>query len=328
MNAVALRMILVLAATSVAAAAQERWIDPSSHVQRKITVDAETTVEVLEWRGPGRAVILLAQLGQTAHIYDDWAASLAHDYRVLAITRRGYGESVTRTNAYSTERLARDVLAVIDSEHVERPILVGHGMAGEELSWIGVNAPERISGLVYLDAAYDRTHVGEEAAIAARIPTQPSQPHDMTSVSSVVAWMSRNVGGAIPEAEVRQMADVGPDGRVIGPRSARSGQPSVLAQLTRVDPAGIRVPVLALYAPRTSATALPGCQAPEASSVREACGALSEWMTQQLNRSKQLFAGIPQARIADLAGANSFMFLSNPIEVAAALKTFASEVAH
>ena len=206
-------------------------------------------------------------------------------------------------------------------------ILVAHGVAGEELSWIGVNAPDRISGLVYLDAAYDRTHVGEEAAIAARIPTQAPQPNDMTSVSSVVAWMSRNVGGPIPEAEVRQMADVGPDGRVIGPRSAGSGQPSVLAQLTRVDPAGIRVPVLALYAPRTSAAALPGCQAPEVPSVREACGALYEWTTQQLNRSQQLFAGIPQARIADVPGASSFMFLSNPIEVTAALKAFASEVA-
>ena len=77
-----------------------------------------------------------------------------------------------------------------------------------------------------------------------------------------------------------------------------------------------------------SAKRLPGCQAPEVPSVREACGALYEWMTEQLNRSQQLFAGIPQARIADVPGASSFMFLSNPTEVATALKAFASELAH
>src|SRR5215213_9396131 len=146
---------LLTVAPASAAEAQTAWTDPAPHVQRLITVQPNVNVEVLEWSGPGRPVILLAQLGQTAHIYDDWARSLSATYRVLAITRRGFGASSSTAADYSTERLARDVLAVIDAERLQKPVIVGHGFAGEEMSWLGVNAPDRISGLVYLDAAYD-----------------------------------------------------------------------------------------------------------------------------------------------------------------------------
>jgi non-heme chloroperoxidase len=310
-----------------AADAQSTWRDPSPHEQRFVTVESNVRVEVLDWGGSGRPLVLLTQLGQTSHIYDDWAASLARDFRVLGITRRGFGASTGATDDYSTERLARDVLAVIEAEHLTKPILVGHGVAGEELSWIGVNDADRVAGLVYLDAAYDRSNVGAEAAIARRIPTGPPAPQDMSSVESVAAWMSKGVGGPIPQAEVRQLAEVAPDGRVVGQRTSPGSGNAVMAQFKRVDPSGIRVPVLALYATRRSAAVLPGCQAPKEPSVVDACNELFAWMTAQLDRSKQLFGGIPRpVRIMDLPGANSFMFLSNGPEVTSAVKAFASEL--
>jgi pimeloyl-ACP methyl ester carboxylesterase len=47
--------------------------------------------------------------------------------------------------------------------HIERPVLVGHSIAGQELSSIGRRFPEKVSGLIYLDAAtgfafYDPAH--------------------------------------------------------------------------------------------------------------------------------------------------------------------------
>ena len=55
---------------------------------------------------------------------------------------------------YSADRLGNDVLAVMDVLKIGRPVLVGHSLAGEELSSIGSRYPEKVSGLVYLDAAY------------------------------------------------------------------------------------------------------------------------------------------------------------------------------
>jgi non-heme chloroperoxidase len=46
------------------------------------------------------------------------------------------------------------VLAVIDALKLEHPILVGHSIAGEELSSIGSRHPEKVAGLIYLDAAF------------------------------------------------------------------------------------------------------------------------------------------------------------------------------
>src|SRR6185295_19207740 len=58
------------------------------------------------------------------------------------------------TTGYHADRLADDVLAVIDSLHLAMPVLAGHSLAGEELSSIGSRHPEKVAGLVYLDAAY------------------------------------------------------------------------------------------------------------------------------------------------------------------------------
>jgi len=44
--------------------------------------------------------------------------------------------------------------AVLDSLQLKSPILIGHSFGGEELSSIGSRRPERIAGLVYLDAGY------------------------------------------------------------------------------------------------------------------------------------------------------------------------------
>jgi non-heme chloroperoxidase len=69
---------------------------------------------------------------------------------------RGFGGSsrpAPTVDNHSAERLGDDVLAVIDALQFNRPILIGHSVAGEELSSIGSRHPEKVAGLVYLDAA-------------------------------------------------------------------------------------------------------------------------------------------------------------------------------
>ena len=113
------------------------WRDPSPHHSRAVPVDENVRLEVLDWGGPGRPVVLLAGLGNTAHVFDDFAPKLAHSYHVYGITRRGYGASSCPDEGYAAERLAEDVLGVIDALGLDRPVLMGHSIAGEELSVIG-----------------------------------------------------------------------------------------------------------------------------------------------------------------------------------------------
>jgi non-heme chloroperoxidase len=140
------------------------WRDASPHTVQFITVDKDVKLEVLDWGGSGRPVVLLSGLGDTAHVFDDFAPKLSSQFHVYGITRRGFGASsgpVPGSENYSADRLGDDVLAVLDALKLDRPVLVGHSIAGEELSSVGTRHPEKVAGLVYLDAGngyafYDR----------------------------------------------------------------------------------------------------------------------------------------------------------------------------
>ena len=130
------------------------WHDPSPHKVQFVTVERDVRLEVLDWGGTGRNVVLLAGLGNTAHIYDDLAPALAARFHVYGVTRRGYRESSTPLTGYSAERLGQDVIAVLAALKIDSPVLVGHSIAGEELSSVVSQDSKRIAGLVCLDAAY------------------------------------------------------------------------------------------------------------------------------------------------------------------------------
>jgi pimeloyl-ACP methyl ester carboxylesterase len=130
-------------------------IDESMHSTRFITVDKNVKLEVLDWGGNGRTLILLAGLGDDAHVFDKFGPKLVNaGYHVYGITRRGFGESSIPKSGYSADRLGDDVFAVMKALKLDRPVLVGHSIAGEEMSSIGSRHHEKVAGLVYLDAAY------------------------------------------------------------------------------------------------------------------------------------------------------------------------------
>jgi non-heme chloroperoxidase len=145
--------LTVLCATS-AAQAQTTWRDPSSHQTRLVTVDDGVDLEVLDWGGNGQPIVLLAGLGNTAHVFDDIAPKLARAGHVYGITRRGYGGSSRPQAGYDVERLGLDLLAVLDRLNLSKTVLVGHSIGGQELSYLGSKHPDRVAGLIYLDAAY------------------------------------------------------------------------------------------------------------------------------------------------------------------------------
>jgi len=100
---------------------------------------------------------LLTGLGDTAHVFDEFATKLTATYHVYGITRRGRGVSsspVPNATNYTASRLGEDVLTVIDALHLNKPVVVGHSIAGEELSYIGSYHPDKVAGLIYMEAGY------------------------------------------------------------------------------------------------------------------------------------------------------------------------------
>jgi pimeloyl-ACP methyl ester carboxylesterase len=121
-----------------------------------VTVEENVKLEVVDWGGAGRPLIFLAGMGYNAHSYAPFIAKLVPNYHVYSLTRRGFPpSSISKSESdYSSDRLGDDVAAVIDALKIQRPILVGHSVAGEELSSVGTRHPEKVSGLIYLEAGY------------------------------------------------------------------------------------------------------------------------------------------------------------------------------
>ncbi len=131
-----------------------------------VTVEPGVQLEVLDWGGSGKPLIFLAGAGDTAHRFDGFAPQFTTQHHVYGITRRASGASSQPAPAngnYSADHLGDDVLAVMKALQIDRPVLIGHSIAGQELSSIGSRYPQKVSGLVYLDAAtsfafYDPAH--------------------------------------------------------------------------------------------------------------------------------------------------------------------------
>lgn len=131
--------------------------DTSAHTSRMVTVADGVQLEILDWGGNGRPLVFLAGLGATAHDFDGFAPRFAGKYHVYGITRRGFGASSKPPpddSNYSAERLGDDVLAVINALNLDHPVLIGASLAGEELSSLADRHPDKLAGVVYLDAAF------------------------------------------------------------------------------------------------------------------------------------------------------------------------------
>lgn len=253
---VALGVLVVHAWVAAVACAQESgaWRDPSRHQVKFITVDQDVQLEVLDWGGSGRAIVLLTGSGNTAHVFDDFAPKLSDCCHVYGVTRRGFGRSSHPPTGYDDQRLADDVLRVLDALQLDHPVLAGHSMGGGELTTIGRLHSDRISGLIYLDATADPAgdpsmSDPEFVATEKKLPDalRRGRPAaDLSSIEAFQAGQRRAKHGAFPESEVRQAFDVLPDGR-LGQYKASTREINLAigrGQIKR-DYSNIRVPVLA-----------------------------------------------------------------------------------
>jgi pimeloyl-ACP methyl ester carboxylesterase len=184
-----------------------RWSDPSPHRVRFIQVAGMSPgdsarpmrLEVLDWGGTGPAVVLLAGSGGTAHVYDDLAPQLTNSFRVIGITRRGHGASSRSadTLAYALDGSTSDIKTVLDTLGIRRASLVGHSIAGAEITRFAARWPDRVEKLVYLDSAHDFD--GYDQLLAANPswppPVQIRRGTHNDTVSAYREWGKRDLWG-------------------------------------------------------------------------------------------------------------------------------------
>jgi non-heme chloroperoxidase len=301
------------------------WRDPSPHTVRYVTVDDGVRLEVLDWGGSGRPLVLLAGGGNTAHVFDDFAPKLAAHYRVYGITRRGFGASGFAESPIPADRLRDDVLSALDGLGLDSPVLAGHSIAGAEMSAIARSQPQRIAALVYLDAAYpyafdDGTGptMGEFMAVEGLGPPTPAAG-DLRSFAALRDWHARVDGYPTPEAELRQTWES--DGEApTGKRRSFPGSQVFSAILADGRRDAGRVRALAIFAlPHASERWIRKGADRTVQDRRRAYFTKIDALTER--QAKAFETGVSTARVVRIPGPHH-IFLAKETDVRRAMRTF------
>jgi len=99
-------------------------------------------------RREGEPVLLIQGLGTDSRGWALQRMALGRRYRCFAPDNRGTGLSDKPPGPYSLDQMARDAIAVLDAEGVDRAHVVGASMGGVIAQIIGVLHPERTRSLV------------------------------------------------------------------------------------------------------------------------------------------------------------------------------------
>lgn len=305
------------------------WRDPSKHQVQFITVEDGVRLEVLDWGGSGRPIVLLAGLGFTAHVFDGFAEKLTNSYHVYGITRRGFGASDRPASGYTEQRLTEDDLRVFDSLKLVAPVVAGHSVAGNELSQLGIHHYSRIGGLVYLDALNDGADdYTDYDALCAKLPEAmrkgPSpSPADLKSFPAYRDWRKQTQGISFPESELRNDFAENPDGSVGSRKTPGYVFDAIMTGNWKHDYSEIRVPVLAFVTysetPQEQIQEHRVTDAAERTIIQAVYGT---YVGMTKNRIKRINSAAGGVRVVELWGANHFVFLSNEADVLRELHAF------
>ena len=232
-------------------------MDVSPHTSDFVSVNG-IKLHYLDWGGEGDVILFLAGMGCNAHIFDEFAQRFTDKFHVMALTRRGHGESDHPETGYDVDTLTEDVRQFMDALGIEQVILVGHSMAHIELSHFSTLHPERVLKLVFLDAAYDRSSASYKNMLEKNPLLKfqaPGLNDDHYSVEAYFASIKRVYpalaaiwGELIQEQGLHEITQT-VDGKVVDKMTDAIGE-AINNTLTSYVPedANIKAPTLGIYA--------------------------------------------------------------------------------
>ncbi|MTD16186.1 alpha/beta fold hydrolase [Nakamurella sp. YIM 132087] len=175
---------------------------------REVHCPDGTTISYSVGGGPGGPT-LVAVHGMCCRKehFDALIEYLPTDYRVVAVDLAEHGASRSDRSDFSITSFARDVLAVVEAEQVDRCIVVGHSMGGAVGIELAVIAPEKIDAVVGLDSVHYAGLYPAQTAEAVAAVVDPMAADWIGGTRGLITWGT--VPGSDPEVSedmFRQMS--------------------------------------------------------------------------------------------------------------------------
>jgi len=308
---------------SLAQTTNDTWVDKSPHAEMFLKVNG-VSLEYLDWGGQGEALVFLAGLGNSAHIFDNVAPQFTNHFHVLGLTRRGYGRSDKPQTGYDLNTLVEDIHQFLDALKVKRVILVGHSFAGIELTRFAELYPDRVDKLVYLDCAYSFDQPGTVEVFSRMDSLTPGpSPEIRANFATLRDWFRKNRPGwnDACESDLRNTRAKSPGGY-----SGHSSTPDSVEEpmeqeelQTHSDYTELTMPVLAIFADH-QLDKLVGQVAGAGRAQAEQTRSLAKsWQRAQIESFKKQ---AKRGQVVELADTDHFCFIQRQEEVVRLMQAF------
>jgi pimeloyl-ACP methyl ester carboxylesterase len=230
-------------------------MDNSPHKSSFLNVNG-LRIHYLDWGGDGPALVFLPGMGCSAHIFDGFAPRFTDRFHVVAITRRGHGESDAPEIGYDLDTLTEDLRQCLDALQLDQVILAGHSMANLELCHFTAIYPERVLKLIFFDATYERTKFGElesqnpmnEIKMPEGLSAVHNQWESLFDYIKAVRPDLADIWSEPVESDIRACAAVTADGRITEKMTEAIAGALIGSLFSYVpETTNIRVPTLSFY---------------------------------------------------------------------------------
>jgi pimeloyl-ACP methyl ester carboxylesterase len=106
-----------------------------------------------ETAGNGPPLVLLEGLGYGNWMWRNQVGTFSRNHRLVLIDNRGIAPSTPLRGPYSMDEFARDALATLDAEGIDRASFLGVSMGGLIAQSIAALAPDRVERLVLVSTS-------------------------------------------------------------------------------------------------------------------------------------------------------------------------------
>jgi pimeloyl-ACP methyl ester carboxylesterase len=262
--------------------------------------------------GSGQPIVLIHGVTLGVGVWVRQFRALAGTHRVLAFDLRGHGQSIGGTAGYSFERMADDLLSVLEERQVTGAVVVGHSMGGMVLQLAALRRADALKGrvagivLVATDAGpaiagpFGRPIGMAAAAVGARAARfAERRGRSVFRRSDLATWGARLSFGARPvPADVELVRSISAG---VAPRAMAGLLGPLLSFDVRADLGRIDLPTMVVVGSRDVIT--------------------------PAHRARQIAERIPGARLEVLPGSGHLVMLERADALNRLVTGFADELA-
>jgi pimeloyl-ACP methyl ester carboxylesterase len=108
-------------------------------------------IQLAVWEGKGKQILCIHGITANSRFWDRLASALAPHHRVIAMDLRGRGLSDKPPTGYSIEHHCKDVLALMNDQGLQRPMLMGHSLGAFISLVFAARYPHRVDRLILVD---------------------------------------------------------------------------------------------------------------------------------------------------------------------------------